>query len=328
MELKEVPEKFPGPGEVKIKVAVCGICGTDLKILSGDISTPTPVVLGHEFSGTIEAIGPGVHHLHPGERVTSETDCHFCGICFYCRTGDPQFCPQRKGIGTTVDGAFAQYVVVPASGVHKIPDDVDFKEGALFEPLAVACHAVFERAHIRPDHKVVVIGVGAIGLLISQLVKISGSRVVQIGLSRHEGRLELAKKWGISTLADDSPRIDLILKKLESHQGADFVFECSGDEDSFSLGVNLLKKGGTLVQVGFFHQPLPIDLNLVVNKEINIVSSRGKRPSSWFLALDLVERKAIDLEGIITHTFNFHNWEEGFKCAQKKGGVKVVITFV
>lgn len=327
LELKEVQERYPGPGEVKIKVAACGICGTDLKIIKGEFPAPTPIILGHEFSGTIIQVGPDVSNLNIGDRVTSETDAYYCGVCSNCRSGDPQLCSQRKGIGTSSDGAFAQYVVVPASGVHKMPDFLDLISGSLCEPLSVACHAVLEQADLCPHHKVVVIGVGALGLLAAQVVKISGSQVILMGLERHEARLEVARRWGIPTLASNSPEGKEILKMLDSPEGVDYVFEFSGQEDSFRLGVNLLRKKGALIQTGFFHGPFSVDFNLIINKELKIITSRGKRPSSWYLALNLLKRKTINLEGIITHTFSLSDWEEAFSCAQKKGGVKVVFTF-
>ena len=148
----EISEPSPKEGEALIKVERVGICGTDIHIWHGLFSkTRPPVTLGHEFSGTVAAVGPGVEGWEPGARVTVESAAVYCGKCSYCKEGFTNVCEGRLAFGYGVDGAFADYVVTRASGLHRLPDSISFQEAALSEPLAVGAHAVIDLAHLGPE---------------------------------------------------------------------------------------------------------------------------------------------------------------------------------
>ncbi|HRL12825.1 MAG TPA: alcohol dehydrogenase catalytic domain-containing protein, partial [Aggregatilineales bacterium] len=171
VELRDIPEPEPQPGQVKIAVRAAGICGTDLHIYKDEFRSFPPVVLGHEVAGEVVAVGDGVASVVPGQRVTTETYFSTCGVCAYCRTGHNNLCLNRRSIGSAVNGGFTNYVIVPAKNVHSLPESVDFRAGALTEPLACVVHGVLTTPTVSPGDVAVIAGPGAIGLLTLQVVK-------------------------------------------------------------------------------------------------------------------------------------------------------------
>lgn len=321
LALLELPEPSPAPGQVKIQIVAAGICGTDVHIYHGDWPVRPPLILGHELSGVIVETGTGVTDFSVGDRVTTETDAYVCGTCGFCRSGNEHLCPARKAIGTTTDGGFADYLAIRAASVHRLSAKVSFEAGALAEPLAVAVHAVCERGQVQPDEVVIVIGPGAIGLLAAQVAKALGARVVVAGLSRHSERFQMAKQLGIEhTLALDAPQSLEKVQEMSEGLGAHRVIECSGAPSSVQQAIRLLRKGGVLVPVGFVSAPsIDLDLDLLINKEISLLGSRGKRHSCWPIALELLATGRVNTEALITHRFHLDEWQAAFNAAQSKG---------
>lgn len=317
LALIEMPEPRPGPGQVKIRVAAGALCGTDVHIAHGTWPARVPLVLGHELAGVVAELGADVDDLHVGQRVTTETDASFCGACPYCRAGDRHLCAQRTGIGTTADGGLADAVVVPAGGVHRLPDNVDFDAGALTEPLAVAVHAVVERGQVGGGDRVAVIGPGTIGLLAAQVARAQGAEVTLCGLRRHRERFRLARALGIeSTLALDETRAADALRA----RGVDRVIECSGSPEALREALGLLRKGGMLVQVGFFGLPrVELDLDTFINRELSLVASRGKRPTCFRIALQLMGDGRVESVSLITHRFPLTAWRAAFEAGERHG---------
>ncbi len=159
--LRELPQPRPGPGQVLLAVRAAGICGTDLHIYHDEFPTQPPVVLGHELAGEVVAAGDGVTRVSVGDRVTTETYFHLCGSCRFCRGGQPNLCPERRSIGSGVDGGFAPYVVVPERNIHRLPDNLSFQEAALSEPLACVVHGALELPKVTPGDVAVVAGPGS-----------------------------------------------------------------------------------------------------------------------------------------------------------------------
>lgn len=321
LELQDVTEPITGPDQVKIRVMAAGICGTDVQIYQGDWPVHPPLILGHELAGEIVEVGPGVVGLSIGDRVTTETDAYLCGKCTYCRSGNEHLCPSRKAIGTTTHGGFADYLVIRAAGVHRLPDSVSIEAGALSEPLAVAVHAVRERGQVQPDELVIVIGPGTIGLLAAQVARAMGARVIVAGLARHVERFRLAKQLGIDhVLFLDKPESVEQILAISNGLGAHRVIECSGAPSSLKRSPHLLRKGGTIVLVGFFSKLVDgVDLDLLINKEISLLSSRGKRHSCWPIVIDLLANEKVNTEALITHQFTLAEWQTAFTTAQKSG---------
>lgn len=327
LELKHIPRPEPDTGQVLLAVRAAALCGTDVHIAHGTMPIRPPLVLGHELAGVIAAIGPGTTvPLAVGERVTTETDASFCGECAFCRSGDQHRCPKRTAIGTSAPGGLAEFVVVPAAGVHQLPASVDFVTGALTEPLAVAVRAVIERGAVEPGEDVVVIGPGTIGLLVAQVALERGATVTVAGLARHAARFALARALGVQrTAALDVPAdLDAIVGGRDG-LGVDAVIECSGAAEAVTSGLRLLRKGGRLVLVAFTPgKTVPMDLDLVVQRELAIVASRGKRPSCFTIALDLLDAGRVRPGPLISHRFPLERWDEAFETAGRSG-TKVVV---
>ncbi len=326
LELREVGRPSPGPGQVLLAVRAAALCGTDVHIAHGTMPIHPPLILGHELAGVVAEVGSGVAHDLVGKRVTTETDASFCGVCEYCRAGDQHLCPRRTAIGTSSAGGLADFVAVPAAGIHLLPGNVDFIAGSLTEPLAVAVRAVIERGRIGPGEQVVVVGPGTIGLLVAQVAASRGALVSVAGLARHEARFALARQLGVTgTAALDVPESLAALAAGRDGLGVDVVIECSGDPEAVTAGLRLLRKGGRMILVAFSPgRKVPIDLDRVVQRELAIVASRGKRPSCFVTALDLLADERVKTVPLVTHSFPLGAFAEAFATAGNSG-TKVVI---
>lgn len=324
--LQDVKEPVPGPGEVKIKVEAAGVCGTDIKIRHGHAWSNPPVILGHEFCGTIVAVGDDVKYWNVNDRVVSETAQVVCGHCEYCRTGNHLMCNDRLSIGYGVNGAFAEYCVVRQELLHHLPEKVDFLSGALCEPLAVAVHAVYKKADLSPTDLAVVFGPGPIGLLTAQLIKCFGAKVIVCGLTADSERLKLAKELGIDyALNLENENLGQLLKEELHVQGMDIVFDCTGINDAISLSLELLRKKGTLVQIGLPNTPMTLEYGKIVNKEISVIGSFGHCWLDWERALALIASGKVQTKLLLTHEFPLGQWEKAFEVAENGTGIKVII---
>ena len=323
--VREVPAPELTAGKVLIDVAAVAICGTDRSAIAKGHSMTTPRTLGHEVSGIIAEIAPDVEtDLAVGDRVTVETDAYRCGRCEYCRKEEYNRCPYRLGIGTTVDGGLADQLVMPVETLHKLPDGLSMAAGALSEPLAVAVHGVIEQSPSLAGEVVVVIGPGAIGMLCAQVAHAVGATVVLVGRSRHAEKLALAERLGIHyTVDSETTDVAGFVGSLTDGYGAHSVFECSGADGVLENVHTLLRKGGRIVLLAFFHHPPSVDVDRLINNELELVGSRGKRASSFRTALRLVESGQIDLEPVIGARLPLDDWEKGIELVSQ--GVKVVL---
>lgn len=284
MELQQVEEPNVTGTLVKIKTAFTGICGSDIHTFKGEYKNPkTPVTLGHEFSGTVVEVGPEVKKVKVGDRVVSETTFETCGKCRYCLEKDYNLCSNRRGIGTQQDGSFAEFLVSKEESVHIIPDNVTFEAAALTEPLACCVHAALEKTTIKATDTVLIVGPGPIGLLLAQVVKAQGAKVIISGITKDKPRLDLAKELGID-VAVDSMTEDLtnIVLELTDGYGADKVFDCSGFAPAVNQALAVTSKKGTFVQVGLFVDKFnKFDQESIIQREIQYVGSRSQKPTSW-----------------------------------------------
>jgi threonine dehydrogenase-like Zn-dependent dehydrogenase len=306
-------------------VHAVAICGTDRSAIAGGHGMKVPRTLGHEVAGTISAIAPDVTaHLAVGDRVTVETDAYRCGNCEYCLKGEYNRCPYRLGIGTTVDGGLADQLVMPAETVHKLPEGLSMAAGSLSEPLAVSVHAVIEQSPSLAGEVVVVVGPGAIGLLCAQVARAVGATVVLVGRSRHADRLELARRLGVDRTVDsETEDVEAVVKSMTDGYGAHSVFECSGAAGVLEGVAPLLRKGGRIVLVAFFHTP-PFGRHRQTDQQrARAGGVPRKRASSFQTALRLVESGHVDLEPVIGARLPLDEWEKGIELVAQ--GVKVVL---
>ncbi len=328
MLLKTIPELEVQKNQVKIKVAYTGICGTDIHTFTGQYkNSQTPVVLGHEFSGIVVEVGEDVTKVKVGDKVTSETTFVTCGECDYCLEKDYNLCAHRKGIGTQINGSFAEYVISREESVHVLPDAVDLKAAALTEPLACCVHAALEKTVVKKEDKVLIFGPGPIGLLQAQVVKAQGAFVILAGITKDQKRLELAKSLGVDIAVDiQKESLEEIVLAYTNGYGVDQLFECSGAVQALNQGLPLVKKKGTFVQVGIFSEKLNLlDQESIIQREITYIGTRSQKPSSWHIALKLLEEKKINTEKMITKIVPLDYWRQGFEAVLSGNEIKVLV---
>ena len=324
IELREIPEPIPQVNEVKVKVEATGICGTDLY---GYSAVKPPVVLGHETAGRVAEIGKEVQGIKIGDRVTTETTAHICGKCKYCQNKEYNLCIHRKGLGSAINGAFAQYFVIRKESIHHIPSHIDFISASLFEPLSCATHAVIEQANLLKRETALILGPGPFGLLTAQVAQTLEARVIIVGIKGDEKRLSLAKNLGIDLIFNiEKKDLENYLSNIIIENGIDVIFECSGSIAAVKYGLKIIRKGGRFIQAGIVRQPIELNFNeLLFNKELTLIGSRTQKPSSWDKAIQLVDERKVNLGKLVSDVLPLSNWKEGFKRAREKTSVKVVL---
>jgi len=325
LELKDWPEPVPGPEEVKLRVVAAGICGTDLHIIKGEWPCSPPVVLGHEFCGTVVQVGARVENLRPGDRIVASNPAQVCGTCYHCRVGNSFMCAKRVSAGYMIDGAFAEYLCIRSSACHVLPDTISFRQAALGEPLAVAVRAVIERSTVHAGDWVLISGPGAVGLLLMQIAKLEGAKVIVSGIERDGLRLACARDLGADVVVDVTKQdFPDILKFHTRGHGVDLAYECSGSPDSLNLCWEAVRKEGTLVQAGVYPGPIETDINNLVKKELMLIGTYGYVWSSWARSIRLLDQGKIKTEGLISHEFPLSQFEEAFRMSQDGSAIKVV----
>jgi len=328
MEYVDLTEPAAEKDLVKIKVAYSGVCGTDLHAYKGTYaSTKTPVILGHEFSGVVTAVGPDVTKIKVGDRVTSETTFATCGKCPYCLTKDYNICSNRIGLGTQANGSMAQYLVSREESVHVLADNVSFLSAALSEPLACAVHACIERGNVAKGDVICIFGVGAIGLMLAQVAKAKGAYVIAAGLSSDKERFEIAGKNGAErTIDQQTEDINAVVNEITNGVGVDIAFECSGAVPAVNKAFEIIRKKGKVIQMGVFPEAMEkIATDLILHKEIEYIGSRSQKPSSWRTSVELLKDGTVVPENIVTKIVSLENWRDAFDATAKGEGAKAVI---
>jgi L-iditol 2-dehydrogenase len=315
VDLAERADPEPFPGYVVLEVAAAGICGTDLHIADGEYETVTPVTMGHEVAGVVAEVGEGVEESWLGTRVVSETYFSTCGECRFCRAGRINLCPERRSIGTHVDGAFAPRLHVPVRNLHRLPEWLDVEAAALCEPLACVCHSLLEPAPVvRAGDEVLVVGPGPVGLLAAQVGRTAGGSVHIRGTPRDARRLGAAQALGFETSTTEDETIE-----------ADVVIECSGNEAGIAHGLAAARRGGRYVQIGLTGEPVTLPLDLVTFHELTITSGFASTPTSWRRALAVVAVRSVALEPLLTEVVPLAEWERAFAATRAAKGIKFVL---
>jgi L-iditol 2-dehydrogenase len=311
--LAERPEREPGLGEVLLEVRGAGVCGTDLHIEAGEFPCTPPVTMGHEVSGVVAGLGEGVDAAWLGARVVTETYFSTCGTCEWCRAGRPNLCPQRRSIGSFVDGGFAPSVVVPERNLHAVPGWLDEHAAALAEPLACVCHCLLDPPVVSPGDRVLVAGPGPVGLLAAQVARASGGEAVIVGLQTDEQRLEVAGGLGFE-----------VAQVGEEPLENDVVVECSGSAGGARACLEAAARGARYVQVGVFGRDVTVPLDRVFQKELVMTSGFASTPGSWRRAMTLIERRRVALEPLVSEIAPLDEWKRVFDDLRQGRGIKVV----
>jgi threonine dehydrogenase-like Zn-dependent dehydrogenase len=299
LDLERASVPTPGANEVLVRVAACGVCGSDRAIFTGNHPAATPNVLGHEFAGIVTESGALVAELKPGDRVTVDPNV-VCGQCHYCRRGLVNHCQHLAPLGVASPGGFADYCPVPALNAYRIQDSTSFDQAAMVEPLA-CCVRGIERADVRLGDIVVVLGAGPIGLMLLQLARLRGAATV-IAVDPIASRRELARALGADEVADSNPEVVLdTVRSLSNGLGADIVIESSGQTSSAQLTVDLIRTGGSAVWFGVCppHDQVSLAPFHVNDRELTIRGS-NINPFTHQIALTLIERKRVRVNELIS----------------------------
>ncbi len=327
LSVEEVPTPTAAVGQVLIRVAGCGVCHTDLHYI--DHGTPTfkapPLILGHEISGTVEAVGENVDTLTVGDPVLIAAVTS-CGACQACREGRENICARGEMLGNNIDGGFAEYVVAPAKDVFVLPPDVPLVEGSIIaDAITTPYHAVVNRGAVRPGQAVVVLGCGGVGLNVVQIASALGARVVAVDLS--EEKRAWAERLGAEAAVDPGAvdRIDKVLRKL-TRGGADVAFEVVGKAETQEWALGCLKTGGKAVFVGYSPEKMALNAGRVMFRELEIVGSLGCRPVDYPPAIEMVRQGHIKLTELVTHRFSLDDINEALDTLRSGTSIRVVVT--
>jgi (R,R)-butanediol dehydrogenase / meso-butanediol dehydrogenase / diacetyl reductase len=313
----------PAGGQVQIRVAYCGICGTDLHVFHGkmDRRVHMPQVLGHEMSGTIEALGGAVAGFSVGDRVTVRP-LDPCGACPACRAGHTHICQNLKFIGIDAPGALQSLWTVPAHTLHRLPAALTFAQGALIEPLAVACHDV-RLAEVRPAEFVVVLGGGPIGTLIALVARTKGARVVLAEVNPY--RLALARELGLEVVDPRAADLTDFVTAQTGGAGADVVFEVSGSAAGAEMMTRLPRTRGRIVVVAIFPEPPAVDLFRFFWRELKLTGARVYESVDFDNAIQLAASGVLPLDRIVTTTLPLADLASGFREMERGGEVMKVL---
>ena len=324
VEYREIPLAEPADDELRVKVAYCGICGTDLHIFKGhmDARVKAPQAVGHEVSGTVAAVGKNVTGFKIGQKVTVRP-LDNCGTCNTCKAGFTHICEKLRFLGIETAGGFAEYWTVPGRLVHALPENMPLKLAALVEPLAVACHDV-RRSELRPGDRVVVNGGGPIGMLIALCARAAGGIVTVCEIN--EKRLELARELGFETVNPLKEDPVGIVRAETGGSGADVVFEVSGSEAGARVVTELARPRGTIVVVAIFAKPVPVDLHKFFWKELRMLGARVYEARDYEQAIALTAGGTLPLETLISKVFPLAELQNAFEfLTQTPDAMKVLI---
>src|SRR6202012_6091753 len=303
LDLADLPAPEPGPDEILVRVAACGICGSDVHGYDGTSGRRIPpIVMGHEAAGVVASAGPGVAQFKAGDRVTFDSTV-YCGECEFCRQGEINLCNNRQVVGVSCGdyrraGAFAEYVVVPQRIAYHLPEALEFKEAAMLEAVSVAIHAV-RVSDMKGGETALVIGAGMIGLLTLQAAKAAGASKVFIA-DIEATRLERAKNLGAeeTLLLSGDALVQEILKRTGG-KGVDLVLEAVGREETIAASIASVRKGGTVTLIGNISPQVKIPLQAVVSRQIRLqgsCASAGEYPQ----AMELLANGKINVKSLIT----------------------------
>ncbi len=305
LEVTDFPTPEIGDDEVLVRVRACGICGSDVHGYDGSSGRRIPpLVMGHEASGTVAAVGSAVRGLTEGDRVTFDSTV-YCGCCFFCLRGEPNLCDRRNVLGVSTGeyrrhGAFAEYVAVPARIVYPLPDSLPFEEAALIEAVSIAFHAV-GRLRLRLGDTAVVVGSGMIGLLVVQTLRRAGcGRIFAVDIDDY--KLERAREFGADE-GFNSRKLDApaaVAERTEG-RGADLALEVVGIADSLNTAIACVRKGGSVGLVGNLTPKVELPLQAVVTRELSLFGTAGSA-GEYPACMAMMARREIDVRPLITAT--------------------------
>lgn len=324
--MEDVPDPKCGPGEVRIRITHTAICGTDKHIFEWDEwaqnNLKLPLIVGHEFCGIIDEVGPHVTHYKAGDRVSGEGHIT-CGNCRNCRAGKKHLCPETIGVGVHRDGAFAEYLVIPESNVWPLHEDIPSEIAAFFDPLGNAVHTAL--AFNITGEDILICGAGPIGMMAAAICKFSGSRNIVV-TDINDYRLNLAKDLGASrTVNPRKEDIGTVFEELGISHGFDVGLEMSGNPEAFNQMISLMYNGGNIALLGLLPNSTKVDWNKVIFKGLNIKGIYGREMyDTWYKMTQMI-RSGLSVSKVLTHHFKIDDFQKAFKVIESGNCGKVVL---
>jgi len=324
--MEDIPEPQVGHNDVRIRIHKTAICGTDVHIWNWDAwsqkTIPVPMAVGHEYVGVIEAVGSEVRGYQVGDRVSGEGHI-VCGHCRNCRAGKRHLCPNTVGVGVNRPGCFAEYLVIPARNVFKLPDEIPDEVASIFDPYGNATHTALSFDMVGED--VLITGAGPIGALAVAICKHVGARHVVI-TDVNEYRLDLARKMG-ATRAVNTTHTDLheVRRELGMTEGFDVGLEMSGNGSAFRAMLDNMVNGGRVAMLGIFSEEVPIDWGHVIFKGLHIKGIYGREMFETWYKMAAMLKSGLDISPVITHRFSVEDFREAFDIMRSGRSGKVIL---
>jgi L-iditol 2-dehydrogenase len=325
IEIRETITPEPKPGEVRVRLQKVGICGSDVHLFLGHRLLQQPIIIGHEGLGIVDKTSEGVTTLKPGERVVIEPNIP-CRQCSYCMNGRGNICINKRVIGVTENGCFAEFITVPHEFCWHIPDEISDEDAVTIEPAAVAYHAL-SCCSSRANDTIAVLGLGAIGLLITQLALKSGYKVFVIDIS--ETNLQTAASMGAIPLNVSSQSEDLIAPIADTllKNNVTAVFECAGAEKTASFVLSIAPRGADVVLAGLSATPASFIPLRIVREGIRIIPSIiYNHPHDFARTIQLIQSKLIEPGKIISGTYKLGQLQQTMEAAASRKETKLIIT--
>jgi 2-desacetyl-2-hydroxyethyl bacteriochlorophyllide A dehydrogenase len=315
-EIREIPDPKPVEGQVLVKVKCVGVCGTDVAVYRGEHHAKKDVILGHEYCGEVAEVGKGISKFKAGDYVASEASWG-CGLCDWCMRGQGSFCENLNSLARTIDGALAEYILVPVKMLHPLDRSVTTIEGQGVVGVATGMRAV-KRAGVSPGHRVLIIGPGYGGLILLQLCKLAGAEVGIVGT--RDNRLTVATDVGADFTENirDNPEWEKTVLEKHAPHGFDIVIESAGNQSALLAAVRTVRKGGTVLQFGTSYDTVSgLPQKDFYYREISIVGTKGGY-GCYPTAVDLLNRHALKIEPLITHQYSLDKVAEAFDVMDKR----------
>ena len=325
--IRDVDEPPCGENQVKLEIAYCGVCGTDIHVLHDTFRNYPPVILGHEFAGTVVEIGSKVGGVQMGERVAGlGATAVTCGHCQYCLSGYFIFCKNRRGMGHGVNGAFTNYVVMRPDQLYRIPESFSLEEAAISEPFAAAVQAVTEVTSVRLGDTVLVSGPGPIGLLCLKLLAAEGIKTIVAGAPGDSARLAAASQIGAALVVNVGEQdLNEVVREQTGGVGVDVAFECSGHPASVRACLEAVRPMGQYTQVGICGRDISFPIDQIFYKQLKMSGSICYTARTWERMMKIYAQGRVRLNDLVTHKLPISEWESAFALCGEKKALKVVM---
>jgi L-iditol 2-dehydrogenase len=327
VDILDVDEPRCAEDQVKLEIAYCGICGTDIHVLHDTFRNYPPVILGHEFSGTVVEVGRKVNNAKVGERVVGlGATAVTCGQCEYCRSGYFIFCANRRGMGHGVNGAFTRYVVMRPDQLYRIPKNFSMDEAALSEPFAAVVQAVTEIAKVRVGETALVSGPGPMGLLCLKLLVAEGIRTIVAGAGADQERLSAALRIGAAAVINVAQQnLNEAIREHTGGVGVDVAFECAGQPGSVRGCLESLRPMGRYTQVAICGHDIQFPIDLIFYKQLTMSGSVCYTVRTWERMMKIYAEGRVRLNDLISTKLPLSEWQTAFRLCDERKAIKVLM---